>query len=138
MKQEKYDIAYLQMAQIWAGLSHAVRKKVGAIIVKQGQIISDGFNGTPNGYDNSCEDENGITRWETLHAESNAILKCAKFGNSCDGATLYITYSPCRECSKLIAQAGITRVVYIEEYRDISGLEFLKSLGVKVEKINIV
>lgn len=135
-KQLRYDLTYLKMAQEWAKLSHAARKKVGALLVKDGQIISDGFNGTPSGYDNTCEDENDTTRWEVLHAESNAILKCAKFGDSCDGATLYLTYSPCRECSKLIAQSGIKRVVFIEEYRDRTGLDFLIKLGVTVEKIN--
>jgi len=134
MKLDRFDIAYLSMAQLWADLSHAVRKKVGAILVKNGQIISDGYNGTPHGYDNICEDEDGKTKWQTLHAESNAILKCAKHGNSCEDATLYITYSPCRECSKLIAQVGIKRVVYSEEYRDTSGLDFLRSLGIEVVK----
>jgi dCMP deaminase len=135
-KQRRYDIAYLSMAIIWANLSHAKRKKVGAILVKDGQIISDGFNGTPSGYDNSCEIDD-TTRWEVLHAESNAILKCAKYGDSCNGATLYLTYSPCKECSKLIAQAGIARLVYIEEYRDTAGLDFLRSLNVIIEKITM-
>lgn len=134
-KQRRYDIAYLNMARMWAQLSQANRKKVGALLVKDGQIISDGFNGTPSGYDNACEDEDNNTRWEVLHAESNAILKCARFGDSCNGATLYLTYSPCRDCSKLIAQSGIVRVVYIEEYRDTTGLEFLRKVGVETEKI---
>ena len=134
-RNRKFDIAYIKIALMWADLSHATRKKVGAILVKNGQIISDGYNGTPSGFGNSCEDEKGETLWQTLHAESNAILKCAKFGDSCDGATLYITYSPCRECSKLIAQAGIKRIVYYEEYRDLSGVDFLISLGIEVEKI---
>lgn len=125
------------MAIVWSKLSQAKRKRVGAILVKDGQIISDGFNGTPTGYENACElPGEDKTRWEVLHAESNAILKCAKFGDSCNGATLYLTYSPCRDCSKMIAQAGIIRVVYMEEYHDISGIEFLRGLGVTVEKIS--
>lgn len=124
------------MAIVWSNLSHAKRKKVGALLVKDGRIISDGFNGTPHGFDNECE-AGESTRWEVLHAESNAISKCARFGNSCDGATLYITYSPCRECSKMIAQSGIKRVVYIEEYRDISGLLFLRELGITIDKITL-
>lgn len=137
MNIRKFDIAYLKIALIWADLSHATRKKVGAILVRDGQIISDGYNGTPAGHENSCEDEDGVTKWQVIHGESNAILKCARSGNSCEGSTLYITYSPCRDCSKLIAQAGIKRVVYIEEYRDRSGLDFLESLNIKIEKIEI-
>lgn len=98
-------------------------------------IISDGFNGTPNGYDNCCEDENYQTHWYTLHGEANAILKCARWGHSCEGSTLYLTHSPCKNCSKLILQSGISRVVYAEDYRDDLGVQFLKSSGIKVDKI---
>jgi len=135
-KQLRYDLAYLKMAESWAELSHCKRKKVGAIIVKNDMIISDGYNGTPSGYDNCCEDEYGNTHWYVLHAEANAILKVAKSTNNCQGATLYLTLSPCRDCSKLILQAGITRVVYLKEYKDTQGVEFLKKSGVKMEKIS--
>lgn len=138
MIDKKFDIAYLKIAMIWATLSHAKRKQVGAILVRNGQIISDGYNGTPSGVDNICEDEDGKTNWMTLHGESNAILKCSKHGNSCDGATLYVTYSPCRECCKLIIQSGIKRVVYYEEYRDTSGLKLLEMVNIKIEKINMI
>ena len=117
------------MAKEWGTLSHCERKKVGAIIVKNGMIISDGFNGTPTGFDNHCEDEEGYTKWYVLHAEANAILKVAKSTNSCEGATLYLTLSPCKECAKLIHQSGIKRLVYIKEYKDSSGLKFLKKAG---------
>ncbi len=133
-KQERYDLAYLNMATEWAKLSYSTRKQVGALIVKNGTIISDGFNGTPSGYSNVCEGEDGKTLWFVLHAEANAILKCARYGNSCDGATLYLTMSPCKECSKLILQSGINRVVYSEDYRDDSGLKFLKDSGVEIIK----
>jgi dCMP deaminase len=137
-KQHRYDVAYMRMAMEWAKLSHAKRKKVGALLVKNGQIISDGYNGTPKGMNNTCEiPGEDKTRWEVIHAEMNAIIKCARFGDSCDGATLYITYSPCRDCSKLIAQSGISRIVYYEEYHDLSGIEFLRSLDITVEKLNI-
>jgi dCMP deaminase len=134
-KTIKYDKAYLRLAQEWAGLSHCVRKKVGAIIVRDRMIISDGFNGTPTGFDNCCENEVGETNWYVLHAEANAILKVARSTQSCEGATLYITLSPCNECSKLIHQSGIKRVVYQTEYRDVSGVDFLKKAGVIVEQI---
>ena len=124
------------MAQEWGTLSHCDRKKVGAIIVKNGMIISDGFNGTPTGFDNHCEDEEGYTKWYVLHAEANAILKVAKSTNSCEGATLYLTLSPCKECAKLIHQSGIKRLVYIKEYKDSSGLKFLKKAGVELNQIN--
>ena len=124
------------MAQEWASLSHCDRKKVGAIIVKDGMIISDGFNGTPTGFDNHCEDEEGYTKWYVLHAEANAILKVAKSTNSCEGATLYLTLSPCKECAKLIHQSGIKRLVYIKEYKDSSGLKFLKKAGIELNQIN--
>ncbi len=131
-KQEKFDKAYLRMAVEWGKLSRCKRKQVGAIIVKDRMIISDGYNGTPSGFDNDCEDEDGITKWYVLHAEANAILKVASSTQSCKGATLYITLSPCRECSKLIHQAGIVRVVYKKAYKDSSGLDFLKKAGIKL------
>lgn len=131
----RYDKAYLKIAQEWGSLSYCERKKVGAIIVKDRMIISDGYNGTPSGFDNCCEDENGLTRWDVLHAEANAILKVAGSTQSCQGATLYITLSPCKECSKLIHQSGIKRVVYHTGYRDDSGLQFLVKAGVDVVHI---
>ncbi len=131
-KQEKYDRAYLRMALEWAQLSHCKRKKVGALIVKNNMIISDGYNGTPSGFDNCCENEKGETKWHVLHAEANAILKTARSAQNCNGGTLYLTLSPCKECSKLIHQSGITRLVYINKYSDISGINFLKEAGVKV------
>lgn len=131
-KQRKYDIAYLKMAQEWAKLSHCERKQVGALIVKDRMIISDGFNGTPSGFDNCCEDEERKTKWEVLHAEANAILKVASSTQSTVGATLYVTLSPCRDCSKLVHQSGITRVVFSNKYKDISGLEFLEKAGVEL------
>lgn len=134
-KQYKYDIAYLKMAAEWAKLSHCKRRQVGAIMVKDRMIISDGYNGTPSGFENFCEDEQGYTKWYVLHAEANAILKVAGSTQSCAGATLYITMSPCKDCSKLIHQSGIKRVVYIEGYKDDSGLQFLQKAGVQVEQI---
>ena len=134
-KQNKYDIAYLRMAKEWSKLSYCKRKQVGAIIVRDRMIISDGYNGTPSGFENCCEDENGETNWYVLHAEANAILKVASSTQSCKGATLYITLSPCKECSKLIHQSGITRVVYQMGYRDTEGLDFLHKAGVEVEQI---
>ena len=131
-KQKKYDKAYLRMALEWSKLSHCKRKKVGAIIVKDRMIISDGYNGTPSGFDNCCEDLNGETYWYVLHAEANAILKTARSTHDCKNATLYLTMSPCKECSKLIHQCGIKRLVYIDQYKDISGLEFLAEAGVEV------
>ena len=145
-KHHRIDLAYVKMASIWSELSTASRKKVGALIVKNNTIISDGFNGTPSGFENECEyavhNEDGsfkeyLTKWYVLHAESNALAKVAKSTQSCDGATLYITLSPCRDCSKLILQSGIKRVVYSEEYRDLDGLEFLRRAGVEVKKIDI-
>ena len=120
------------MAFEWAELSHCERKKVGAIIVKDRMIISDGFNGTPTGFENPCEDEDGYTKWYVLHAEANAILKVANSTHSCKGATLYITLSPCQQCSKLIHQAGIKKVIYANEYKDVSGLDFLRKAGVEI------
>ena len=135
-KQKRYDKAYMKMAQTWGELSHCERKKVGALIVKDRMIISDGYNGTPSGFENECEDENHYTKWYVLHAEANAILKVAASAQSCEGATLYITLSPCRECSKLIHQAGIKRVVYSVEYKDRSGLDFLKKAGVILNQLD--
>ena len=129
-KQLKYDSAYLKMAETWGQLSYCERKKVGALIVKDRMIISDGYNGTPSGFENVCEDEAHYTKWYVLHAEANAILKVAASTQSCKGATLYITLSPCKECSKLIHQSGIVRVVYTKEDKDVSGLDFLKKAGV--------
>ncbi len=125
------------MAKEWGELSHCKRKKVGAIIVKNNMIISDGFNGTPSGFDNNCEDSEGNTNWYVLHAEANAILKVAKSTNSCEDATLYLTLSPCKECAKLIHQSGIKRLVYLKNYKDTTGLQFLKNAGVKIDHINI-
>tara|TARA_Y100001978_G_scaffold196472_1_gene206044 strand:- start:892 stop:1314 length:423 start_codon:yes stop_codon:yes gene_type:complete len=136
-KQKKYDIAYLKIAVEWSKLSQCKRKQVGAIIVKNKMIISDGYNGTPSGFDNSCEDKNGNTHWYVLHAEANAILKTASSNHNCSGATLYLTMSPCKECSKLIHQAGIKRLVYINKYKDIAGINFLIEAGVKIEQIEI-
>lgn len=136
-KQTRYDIVYLKMAREWANLSHCERKKVGAIIVKNGMIISDGYNGTPSGFDNCCETEEWTTHWYVIHGEANAILKCAKHGQSCDGATIYQTHSPCKDCAKLILQSGIKRLVYAEDYKDSEGIDFLKSSGIKVDKIEI-
>jgi len=132
-KQNRYDCAYLRMALEWAKLSHCSRKKVGAIIVKNRMIISDGYNGTPSGFDNSCENEEGETQWYVLHAEANAILKTAGSTHDCTGSTLYLTMSPCRDCSKLIHQSGIKRLVYINEYKDTSGVDFLKIAGVEIK-----
>ena len=126
----KKDATYIQMAESWAQLSHAKRRKVGALIVKNTQIISDGYNGMPSGFENDSEVDDK-TKWEVLHAEAKSILKCAKYGNSCEGATLYLTTAPCRNCAKLIHQSGIKRVVYRDNYEP-NGLEFLKEAGVIV------
>jgi dCMP deaminase len=134
-KQEKYDRAYLRMAYEWGKLSYCERRQVGAIIVKDRMIISDGYNGTPSGFENICEDEAGFTKWYVLHAEANAISKVAASTQSCEGATLYITLSPCRECSKLIHQCGIKRVVYQVAYKDDSGLKFLGKAGVELQHL---
>jgi dCMP deaminase len=135
-KQTKYDQAYLQMAATWGELSYCERKKVGALIVKGRMIISDGYNGTPSGFENVCEDEEHYTKWYVLHAEANAILKVAASTQSCKGATLYITLSPCKECSKLIHQSGITRVVYATAYKDTSGIEFLEKAGIELTHLH--
>lgn len=135
-KQNQYDIAYLRMAREWSKLSYCERKQVGALIVKDKMIISDGYNGTPTGFENICEDEEGYTKWYVLHAEANAILKVASSTQACRGATLYITMSPCKECSKLIHQAGITRLVYQDHYKDDSGIAFLEKAGVSITHIS--
>jgi dCMP deaminase len=124
------------MAKRWSELSHCTRKKVGALIVKDRMIISDGYNGTPTGFENPCEDEENYTKWYVLHAEANAILKVASSTQSCKGATLYLTLSPCRECSKLVYQAGIKRLVYDKAYKDTTGLEFLEKAGVEVVQLD--
>lgn len=134
-KKNKYDKAYLRIAKEWSKLSYCKRKQVGAIIVRDRMIISDGYNGTPSGFENCCEDDDGLTKWYVLHAEANAILKVARSTQSCEGATLYITLSPCKDCSKLIHQSGIKRVVYHEEYKDCSGINFLRKAGVEVDLI---
>ncbi len=134
-KQLRYDSAYLRIAKEWGKLSHCKRKQVGALIVKDRMIISDGYNGTPTGFENYCEDDEGYTKWYVLHAEANAILKVASSTQSCKGATLYITLSPCKECSKLIHQAGIVRVVYSIGYKDCSGIDFLRKAGIELEHI---
>lgn len=135
-KQLRYDKAYLKMALEWGKLSHCKRRQVGALIVKDKMIISDGYNGTPTGFDNNCEDDENYTKWYVLHAEANAITKVSSSTQSSEGATLYVTLSPCRDCSKLIFQAGIIRVVYYEEYKDRSGLDFLIEGGVEVTQIS--
>lgn len=135
-KQHRYDVAYLRMATEWGKLSHCKRRQVGALIVRDRMIISDGYNGTPSGFENFCEDDEGYTKWYVLHAEANAILKVAGSTQSCRDATLYITMSPCKDCSKLIHQSGIKRVVYVEGYKDDSGLQFLKKAGVIIEQID--
>ena len=136
-KQRKLDIRYLKMARIWAENSYCVRRQVGALIVKDKMIISDGYNGTPSGFENLCEDCDGVTKPYVLHAEANAITKVAKSANNCDGATLYVTASPCIECSKLIIQAGIKRVVYCDDYRSEDGLNLLKRVGIECVKRDI-
>lgn len=136
MKYNKFDVAYLKMAREWAKLSHCRRKQVGALVVKDRTIISDGYNGTPSGFENCCEDENDETKWYVLHAEANAILKISRTTQSCEGATLYLTLSPCRECSKLVFQAGIKRLVYINDYSDGEGLKFLRNAKVEILKIS--
>jgi len=132
----KFDDKYMQMAAVWATNSYCKRRQVGALLVKDRMIISDGYNGTPSGFENICEDENGVTKPYVLHAEANAISKVAKSGNSADGATLYVTASPCMECAKLIIQSGIRRVVYRDEYRLTDGIDLLRRAGIEVEKID--
>ena len=137
-KQEKYDKAYLRMAQEWGKLSYCERRQVGAIVVKDRMIISDGYNGTPTGFENICEDDDGYTKWYVLHAEANALSKVASSTQSSEGATLYITLSPCKECSKLIHQSGIKRVVYQIAYKDDSGLKFLNRAGIELVHMPII
>ena len=134
-KQRKYDVAYLRMAQEWSKLSYCERKQVGALIVRDKMIISDGYNGTPTGFENICEDDEGYTKWYVLHAEANAISKVAGSTQSCKGSTLYITMAPCQQCSKLIHQAGISRLVYLQSYKDDSGVKFLRKAGVDITHI---
>lgn len=134
-KQLKFDKAYLRIAREWGKLSHCKRRQVGALIVKDRMIISDGYNGTPTGFENCCEDAEGVTKWYVLHAEANAILKVAGSTQSCKDATLYITMSPCKECSKLIHQAGIKRMVYQRGYKDNAGIDFLEKAGVELIQI---
>lgn len=136
-KQETFDKRYLEMAQIWAGNSYCKRRQVGALIVKDKMIISDGYNGTPSGFENICEDENNVTKPYVLHAEANAITKVAKSSNSSEGATLYVTTSPCLECAKLIIQAGIKRVVYSQKYHTPDGINLLKRAGVELVYIDL-
>lgn len=130
-KQHDLDLRYIRMAQIWAENSYCERRKVGALIVKDKMIISDGYNGTPSGFENVCETEEGVTKSYVLHAEANAITKIARSGNNSDGATLYVTSSPCIECAKLIIQSGIKRVVYSEQYRLTEGIDLLKRAGIE-------
>ena len=131
-KQRKFDQRYLEMARIWAKNSYCTRRQVGALVVKNNMIISDGYNGTPSGFENVCEDDNGVTKPYVLHAEANAITKLARSSNNSEGATIYLTASPCIECAKLIIQAGIKRVVYGEKYRLMDGIELLERAGIEV------
>ena len=135
-KQELLDYRYLRMARVWAENSYCKRRRVGALVVKE-KMISDGYNGTPSGFENICEDENGITKPYVLHAEANAITKLARSGNNSDGSTLYVTASPCIECAKLIIQAGIKRVVYGEKYRLTEGIDLLRRANIEVEYLNL-
>ena len=132
-KQQKFDLRYLEMARIWAKNSYCTRRQVGALVVKNNMIISDGYNGTPSGFENICEDDNGVTKPYVLHAEANAITKLARSNNNSEGATIYITASPCIECAKLIIQSGIKRVVYGEKYRLMDGIVLLERAGIEVE-----
>jgi len=136
-KQRQFDLHYLEMAQIWSKNSYCKRKQVGALIVKDRMIISDGYNGTPSGFENDCEDENNITKPYVLHAEANAITKVARSGNSSEGATLYITTSPCIECAKLIIQSGIKRVVYLDEYHNRDGIDLLVKAKIEVNQFRM-
>jgi len=137
-KQTQFDIRYIKMARVWATNSYCKRRQVGALIVKHRMIISDGYNGTPSGFENECEDENHRSKPYVLHAEANAITKVAKSNNSSEGATLYITASPCMDCAKLIIQAGIIRVVYADEYRIFDGIELLEKAGIEVVQLSSV
>ena len=135
-KQQKFDLRYLEMARIWAKNSYCQRRQVGALVVKDGMIISDGYNGTPSGFENVCEDDNGVTKPYVLHAEANAITKLARSSNNSEGATIYITASPCIECAKLIIQSGIKRVVYGEIYRLTDGVDLLERAHIETVYIN--
>jgi dCMP deaminase len=137
MKDKKFDKSYIEMAHVWAKNSYCKRRQVGALIVKNRMIISDGYNGTPSGFENICEEENNTTKPYVLHAEANAITKVAKSNNSSDGATLYITDSPCMECAKLIIQSGIRRVVFDRKYRITDGLDLLERAGVEVDELHL-
>lgn len=137
-KQLQFDLRYIQMARIWAKNSYCKRRQVGALLVKDRMIISDGYNGTPAGFENECEDENGDSKPHVLHAEANAITKVAKSNNSSEGSTLYITDSPCMDCAKLIIQAGISRVVYGDDYRMTDGIKLLEKAGIEIVKISDV
>lgn len=134
-KPQKFDLQYLKMARIWASNSYCKRRQVGALLVKDKMIISDGYNGTPSGFENDCEDENNVSKAYVLHAEANAITKVAKSNNSSAGSTLYVTTSPCIECSKLIIQSGIERVVFCEKYRITDGLDLLERAGIELNYI---
>ena len=136
-KQAEYDKRYLEMAQIWAKNSYCTRRQVGALIVKGKMIISDGYNGTPSGFENVCEDDNDRTKPYVLHAEANAITKVAKSNNSSEGSTLYVTTSPCMECSKLIIQSGIKRVVFCDKYHNVDGLKLLERANIEIEHLKI-
>ena len=136
-KQLKLDMRYLKMARVWAENSYCVRRQVGALVVKDKMIISDGYNGTPSGFENVCEDENNVTKPYVLHAEANAITKLARSSNNSDGATIYITASPCIDCAKLIIQAGIRRVVYGEQYRLTDGIDLLRRAGIEVVYLDV-
>ena len=136
-KQHRKDYMYLRMAKTWAENSYCERRKVGALLVKDKMIISDGYNGTPSGFENVCEDENNVSKPYVLHAEANAITKVARSNNSSDGSTLYVTTLPCMECAKLIIQSGIKRVVYSEDYRIRDGLDLLRRAGIEVEQVTL-
>ena len=136
-KQDLLDNRYMRMARIWAENSYCERRKVGALLVKNKMIISDGYNGTPSGFENKCEDENNVSKPYVLHAEANAITKVAKSNNSSDGATLYVTSSPCLECSKLIIQAGIKRVIFYDNYHHDDGIILLKNANIEVVQVNL-
>ncbi len=136
-KQRQLDIRYMKMARIWAENSYCVRRQVGALIVRDKMIISDGYNGTPSGFENICEDEAGKTKPYVLHAEANAITKVAKSNNSSEGATLYVTSSPCIECAKLIIQSGIKRVVYADSYHSMDGIDLLKRVGIEIVRVEL-
>ena len=136
-KQRQLDIRYMKRARIWAENSYCVRRQVGALIVRDKMIISDGYNGTPSGFENICEDETGKTKPYVLHAEANAITKVAKSNNSSEGATLYVTSSPCIECAKLIIQSGIKRVVYADSYHSMDGIDLLKRVGIEIVKVEL-